>query len=41
MMLTWYLFQLGNTTKAVGDTAKDTTDSIGGKKQDAQNPLGL
>ncbi|KAJ4523201.1 hypothetical protein HRR90_000477 [Exophiala dermatitidis] len=36
--------QLGNTTKAVGDTAKSGTDSIGsigGKKQDGDNPLGL
>ncbi|KAG9780238.1 Pex24p-domain-containing protein, partial [Aureobasidium melanogenum] len=35
---------LGNTTKAVGDTAKSGTDSIGsigGKKQDGDNPLGL
>ena len=32
---------IGDTTKAVGDTAKSGTDSIGGKKQDAQNPLGL
>lgn len=32
---------VSDTTKATGDTVKSGTDSIGGKKQDAQNPLGL
>jgi hypothetical protein len=32
---------ISETTKATGDTVKNSTDSIGGKKQDAQNPLGL
>lgn len=42
---------LGDTAKGAGNTIKDTTgagtggkdtgDSIGGKKQDGQNPLGL
>jgi hypothetical protein len=32
---------VSNATKSVGDTAKSGTDGIGGKKQDAQNPLGL
>jgi hypothetical protein len=32
---------VGDTTSAAGDTVKSGTDSIGGKKQDAQNPLGL
>jgi len=32
---------ISDTTKSVGDTAKGGADSIGGKKQDAQNPLGL
>jgi hypothetical protein len=36
-----HFIQLGNTTKAVGDTAKSGTDSIGGKKQSGDNPLGL
>jgi hypothetical protein len=33
--------QIGDTTKAVGDNVKAGTDSIGGKKQTAENPLGL
>lgn len=32
---------VGDTTSAAGDSAKSGLDSIGGKKQDAQNPLGL
>ena len=36
---------ISDTTKATGDTAKSGTDkagsSFGGKKQDAENPLGL
>ena len=33
--------QVGDTTKAAGDTAKSGTDYVGGKKQTADNPLGL
>jgi len=32
---------LGNTVQAIGDTAKSGLDTIGGKKQDKDNPLGL
>ena len=32
---------VGNTAKGAGNTVSDTAGSVGGKKQDGQNPLGL
>ena len=36
-----FLLQIGDTTKAAGDNTKSATDSVGGKKQTGDNPLGL